>query len=737
MENTAVVATDLETILRVAVDAPLMRLFDYLPPRGSGPEPAPGQRVHVPFGRGQRVGVIASLASESAVPAEKLRHAQAIIDSEPLLDESLRELLDWTAGYYQHPVGEVYATALPKLLRLGRDTAEPEQRWFATSAGSDIDLDALTRRAPVQARILAAIRQAGNGLAAGDLELARDSWRRGIVALEEKCLVESRAVAAPENEPLPGPELNAAQSEAVRAIRATDGFAVSLLEGVTGSGKTEVYLACIREFAERGLQSLVLVPEIGLTPQLVQRFRQRLGVPMALLHSGLSDSERLNAWCRAADGSAPVIIGTRSAVFAPLPKPGLIVVDEEHDASLKQQDGLRYSARDLAVWRARQLNIPVVLGSATPALESLENARSGRYRLLELPERPGRAQAPEVRLIDLRQRPATDGLSGPLLDAIERHLRADGQVLIYLNRRGFAPVLMCTGCGQVTECRRCDARMVYHMRRAQIVCHHCGSERPAPQHCEHCGESLTPVGQGTERLEAALAQRFPDYPLVRIDRDTTRRRGEIERRLELVRSGEARLLLGTQMLTKGHDFPNVTLVGVVDADQGLFGTDFRSSERMAQSFVQVSGRAGRAERPGEVFIQTLFPDHPLLTRLVRDGYHAFALDALDARRDSQWPPFAYLALLRAEAARREMVFEFLEEARVAGAGLLPRGVELLGPAPAPMERRAGRYRGQLLVRSAQRAGLQRFLTGWRAAFEPVRSARRVRWSLDVDPSELV
>jgi primosomal protein N' (replication factor Y) len=323
-----------------------------------------------------------------------------------------------------------------------------------------------------------------------------------------------------------------------------------------------------------------------------------------------------------------------------------------------------------------------------------------------------------------------------LVDAIDRHLRADGQVLIYLNRRGFAPVLMCSACGQVTECRRCDARMVYHLRRALVVCHHCGSERPAPECCEHCGESLTPVGQGTERLEAALRQRFPDYPLVRIDRDTTRRRGEIERRLELVRSGEARLLLGTQMLTKGHDFPNVTLVGVVDADQGLFGTDFRSSERMAQSFVQVSGRAGRAERPGEVLIQTLFPDHPLLQRLVRDGYHAFALDALAARRESHWPPFAYLALLRAEAARRETVFEFLDEARAASVDALPAGVELLGPAPAPMERRAGRYRGQLLLRSEQRAGLQRFLAGWRAALEPLRSARRVRWSLDVDPAEL-
>jgi primosomal protein N' (replication factor Y) len=725
-------------VLRIAVDTPLMRVFDYLPP-SDHPPLRPGQRVRVPFGRGDKIGVLIGLAAKSAVPREKLRHAHAILDAQPLLDDPLRALLDWTSSYYQHPVGEVYAAALPRLLRQGRDPSRPPPRWFAGPGADAQQLEQLGRRAPVQARILAAALAAQAGLSPSDLDIDAASFRRAVKALADKGLLEARETP-PESvltsaAPMPGPRLTEAQQSAVIAIRQQASFNAFLLDGVTGSGKTEVYLECIRAQIETDRQSLVLVPEIGLTPQLLQRFSRRLGVPVAVLHSGLTDAERLQAWTRAAQGEALVVIGTRSAIFTPLPRLGLIVVDEEHDASLKQQDGLRYSARDLAVWRARQLDLPVVLGSATPALESLENARAGRYTRLELPERPGSARQPEVKLVDLRRYPAVDGLSPPLLAAVGRHLEADGQVLLYLNRRGFAPVLMCTDCGQVLECRRCDARLVYHRQRGRLVCHHCGSERPAPRDCPGCGMVLQPVGQGTERLEATLRKSFPEHQIVRIDRDTTRRRGEIERRLEQVRSGEARLLLGTQMLTKGHDFPNVTLVGIVDADQGLFGTDFRSSERLAQSFVQVAGRAGRAERPGEVLIQTSFPDHPLLQILIRDGYHDFALAALDDRRAAGWPPFAYLALLRAEATRREFVFRFLDEAR-AQAGEQTGQLHLLGPAPAPMERRAGRYRGQLLIRAPQRAELQRFLQRWRTQLDELRSGRRVRWSLDVDPAEL-
>ena len=669
-------------ILEVAVSAPLMGLFDYLAP-AEAIALAPGVRVRVPFGRGTRVGLLVGVKTTSNLPAGKLRQALEVLDSEPLLPADLQRLLAWASAYYQHPPGEVFATAVPKALREGRSaTGRKRSRT----------------RQPVE-------------------PVADDSKRVSDLPAEP-------------------PELTADQARAVEAINAARAYRCFLLDGVTGSGKTEVYLRCIRQVLDAGRQSLVLVPEIGLTPQLLERFRRRFPVPMAVLHSGLSDGERLRAWNAARDGTARIVIGTRSAIFTPLREPGLFVVDEEHDPSYKQQDGFRYSARDLAVWRAHNLDVPLVLGSATPALESVENARSGRYTRLALDARTGTAGQPTVHLVDVRTHPPRDGLAQPLLAAIRRHLAADGQVLIYLNRRGYAPTLVCPGCGGVIGCDRCDARMVLHQQRGRVTCHHCGSDRPVPVQCPDCSSELRPVGQGTERLEQALAREFPDVPMERIDRDTTRRRGEIERRLERVHSAEARLLLGTQMLTKGHDFPGVTLVGIVDADQGLFGTDFRSAERLAQTFIQVAGRAGRAERPGEVYLQTLFPDHPLLRVLVAEGYGAFAQLALEERRRAGWPPWSSLALVRAEATERPPVFTFLEAAASLARDSGSSELRVLGPAPAPMERRSGRYRGQLLLLSVARRDLQRFLPAFRAAMTALPSQRRVRWSLDVDPSEL-
>jgi len=609
-------------ILRIGLATPLLRLFDYrCPAQGDGHAAGRGKRVVVPFGKQTRIGIIAAITESSAIPAAKLRTAIRVIDAEPLLDESIMALLEWAADYYRHAPGEVMAAALPALLRKGGAVDATESIWHATEQGRNVDSKALARRAPVQARIIELARDKPDGVDDGVLSVAGSTWRTAAAKLIDKKLldrsqrrIDPLTITGPANgqsiESPPTP--TDAQRTAMDAIMDANGFAAFLLEGVTGSGKTEVYLRCIECELEHGRQSLLLVPEIGLTPQLVDRFRRRLATGIVVLHSGLNDTERLTAWRAARDGSAGVIIGTRSAIFTPLPNPGLIIIDEEHDASLKQQDGFRYSARDLAVWRARQLDRPIVLGSATPSFESLENANAGRYAKLCLPERPGSARQPEVRLIDLRVQPCKDGLTEPLRIAIGRHLSNDGQVLLYLNRRGFAPSMMCTSCGQLVECRRCDARLVFHQQRARLVCHHCGVEHAVPNECAEChAPDLLPVGQGTERLEQALTDLFGQYPIVRIDRDTTRRKGEIERRLELVRSGEARLLLGTQMLTKGHDFPNVTMVAIIDADQGLFGTDFRSSERFAQSFIQVAGRAGRGDRPGEVYIQTLFPDHPL------------------------------------------------------------------------------------------------------------------------------
>ncbi len=552
--------------------------------------------------------------------------------------------------------------------------------------------------------------------------------------LTDKGWVECFEVKATETiTPEAGPVPTDAQREAVDAIEAT-GFQPCLLEGVTGSGKTEVYLQLIEQQIAAGRQSLVLVPEIGLTPQLIDRFQRRVPGKVVAMHSGLTDTQRLNAWVAAHSGEADVVIGTRSAIFCPLPRAGLIVIDEEHDSSYKQQDGFRYSARDLAVYRARQLDIPVVLGSATPAFETLHNALEGRYKHLHLPARPGAARQPDMYTIDLGKHSLQEGLSAPLIQAMQRHLDNDGQVLVYLNRRGFAPTLLCPGCGLTEECNRCDARMVLHQGRNRLVCHHCGAERALATTCSECEQELVAVGHGTERIEQAIGKLFPDYPLVRIDRDTTRKRGSMEAMLKDIRSGKTRILLGTQMLTKGHDFPNVTCVGIVDSDQGLFGTDFRSSEKLAQSVLQVAGRAGRGDRPGEVWIQTWYPDHPLLQTLLHQGYDAFATEALEERRAAVWPPFSHIALLRAEAAQREPLYKFLELARrTAGQ---PQDIQLLGPASSPMEKRGGRFRAQLLVQSANRKALLAFLPAWRHTIEHLPEARRIRWSLDIDPVEL-
>ncbi|MBA1146424.1 primosomal protein N', partial [Ectothiorhodospiraceae bacterium WFHF3C12] len=535
------------------------------------------------------------------------------------------------------------------------------------------------------------------------------------------------------------PALNEGQAAAVAAIQGSlGGFQAWLLDGVTGSGKTEVYLAAIDAVLAHGQQVLVLVPEIGLTPQLLRRFARRFEAPMAVLHSGLSDGERLGAWLAAARGEARLVIGTRSAVFAPLAEPGLIVVDEEHDLSFKQQDGVRYHGRDLAVVRAQRLGVPIVLGSATPSLESLANVERDRYRRLHLPQRAGGASMPTYRVMDIRGKPLKDGLSQPLIERMRTHLAGDGQVLLFLNRRGFAPTLLCHECGWLAECPRCDARLTLHQRRMRLICHHCDYQRGVDEFCPDCDSAdLRPVGQGTERLEQALDLHFPGVGRVRIDRDSTRRRGALEQQLAAAAKPENRILLGTQMLAKGHHLPAVTLAAVVDADQGLFGSDFRAPERLAQLLVQVAGRAGRADRPGEVAIQTHHPEHPLLQTLLSSDYARFAQEALAERRAIRLPPYTAMALLRAEAVDPEPPTQFLESARRSAERQAVPGVELLGPVPAPMERRAGRYRAQLLLQAEQRAHLQQLLSRWVIGLAELPSARRVRWSLDVDPMEML
>jgi primosomal protein N' (replication factor Y) len=727
-------------ILQIALDTPLRRVFDYLPPAPGSPEqqaPRPGVRVLVPFGRQRLIGILVGIVSESTLPLPKLKAALEFLDELPVFDPVTFELLHWAADYYHHPIGEVYAAALPVSLRGGQSAAINTEHFSLTQKGREELKEPSSKRAPQQRALLSWL--ADRARATAD-EVSEAFPPKLLKSLAARGWIAARPAGAPDLIPIqmrPGElALTGAQAQAVDTILALSNFNAHLLYGVTGSGKTEVYLRVIAAAIAAGGQALVLVPEIALTPQLVDRFRRRFSAGIAVVHSGLTDVERRDAWRAAHSGQARIIIGTRSAVFTSLPRLSLIVVDEEHDASYKQHEGFRYSARDLAVMRARSADIPVILGSATPSLETLENAASGRYIKHLLPQRPGAAQPPRMSLIDLRRHAAEQGISTPAMQAIDQHLKAGGQVIVFLNRRGYAPSLFCNSCGWVAPCAHCDARMTLHRRAQQLRCHHCGAKGPVPAICGSCGQALLPVGQGTERVEETLARFFPDAPLARLDRDSALGRGSIQTVLERVHSGEARILIGTQMLTKGHHFPEVTLVVILDADQGLFASDFRATERLAQTITQVAGRAGREARAGEVLIQTEFPEHPLLNRLISEGYESFALSALEERREAGWPPFSRLALLRAEAKDSAALDSFLRAAAAVGLGIGAGALKILGPAAALIARRADHFRAHLLIETASRSTLQRFLARWLPKIEDLPHPTGMRWSIDVDPLEV-
>ncbi len=734
-------------ILRLALPSPLRRLFDYRAPEGvSGAALQPGVRLRVPFGKRSVIGILIERVQHSEVPEEKLRSAEALLDATAPLPAPLFQLCLWTAQYYQHSLGDTLNWALPTLLRQGEVAEVRQQRYWLATPHARLD-DPRLERAPRQREALRAITQHPHGVSQ-ELLAKLQLNRASLEGLLDKGLLrwEWRSSVPPRHQGswLVEPELNlnSQQRVAVEAVRAAFGaFQAFLLAGVTGSGKTEVYLQLIHGALEAGKQVLVLIPEINLSPQTLSRFERRFNARIVLLHSNLTDRERLDAWLAARDGDADIVIGTRSAIFTPLKRPGLIIVDEEHDGSYKQQEGLRYHARDLAVVRGRMENVPVLLGSATPSLESLHNAHTGRYALLRLDQRAGGAHAPRFLRLDVKSRPLEAGISAPLQQAIGQTLAAGQQVLVFLNRRGFAPTLLCHDCGWISQCPRCDARTTLHQRHNELRCHHCGHVERPPIRCPQCQHvDLRPVGAGTERAEERLALLFPDYPVLRVDRDSTARKGSLDRLLDTIHKGEPCLLVGTQMLAKGHHFPRVTLVAILDADGGLFSADFRASERMAQLIVQVAGRAGRAAEPGRVIIQTHLADHPLLVQLTEQGYFAFAEQALAERRAAALPPFAHLALLRAEAHRPGQAEAFLDLACGHAEQLCQQldlaGVELLGPIPSPMERRAGRFRAQLLIQSQARAPLHRLLGPWLEAIETLPGARSVRWSLDVDPMDL-
>ncbi|MAR90645.1 MAG: primosomal protein N' [Pseudomonadales bacterium] len=732
------------TIVQVALPVPLRRTFDYLPPPDLPVNLLqPGTRVRVPFGQRQLIGIIHGVIPHSEYGDHKLKTLHQLLDEEPAVPAPLLALCQWASTYYQHPLGEVYAHALPTLLR-SRDAGweEVSSRWQLTQKGRLIGLDQLAR-ARRQRQALEILRQHPDGLhqpllqgfgispaslqglqEKGLLEQHQDRPRRQHWQ-QERILAES---------PL---TLNDEQRLALEAINARAGFRTLLLEGVTGSGKTEVYLQAIERCLRLGRQALVLVPEIGLTPQTLHRFQNRFAVPVVSFHSQLSDRERLTSWRRARQGEAAIVLGTRSALFCPLENPGLIVIDEEHDLSYKQQDGFRYHARDLAVIRARQADIPIVLGSATPTLETLHNARSGRYEHLQLSRRAGSATPPRFRVLDIRQKALTHGLAPELLGEMEQRLQQKQQVLVFINRRGYAPVLMCHDCGWYRECPHCDQRMTCHASPPHLHCHHCNYQQPIPRHCGRCNSTdLRPIGQGTERLEDNLTSLFPKFPVLRIDRDTTQRKQAMSRHLERIHSGEPCILVGTQMLAKGHHFPKVTLVAICDMDSGLFAADFRATEHTAQLLLQVAGRAGRGREPGLVCLQTHQPAHPLLQTLLSTGYGEFATELMAERRLLGMPPFGYLALLRAESTDPQQASGFLNEVEQWLQPLAQAsGIELWGPAPALMPRKARRYRFQLMLRGEQRPALQQLLA--RAVQHLGEAAgHRIKWSVDVDPVTL-
>jgi len=728
-------------VLRVVLSLPLPRAFDYLPPTGMVADAGwIGCRVRVPFGSRERIGMVDDVGA-AAADAPELRHALARLDVQPLLHGELLASLRWLARYYHAPLGEVIATALPASLRDGEPLPETcVHGWLLTEAGRTA-LPAMRQRTRTRAL---AERIATTAVSEEVLGATIDDWRAAARALHRRGHAERVALAGGSDGEIAasaGHALNAAQREVVAVVLAAhDRFMPMLLEGITGSGKTEVYLEAIADCLARGKQALVLVPEIGLTPQMLRRFRARLGVPIHALHSGLADGERARAWTAMARGEGRVLVGTRSAIFTPLPEPGLIVVDEEHDASYKQHEGVRYHARDLALLRGKALAVPVLLGSATPSLESLQHALAGRYTHLSLRQRAGAASPPQVRVLDVRGRALAGGLCADAVTAIAAALARDEQVLVFRNRRGYAPVLLCHDCGWRACCARCDAAskgmaMTVHGGGRTLMCHHCGSRRPAPRACPDCGGlALRPQGQGTERIEEVLAERFPDALLLRIDRGTTQHRDALEKHLDAL-GDRPGILVGTQMLAKGHDLPNLTLVVVVGVDEGLFSADFRAPEKLAQLLIQVAGRGGRASKPGSVLLQTHHPDHPLLTTLLAGGYPAFAALELAAREAAQFPPYGFLALLRAEATHDAAVQTFLGEARDAFAAVAGK-VSIHGPLPAPMPRRAGRVRAQLHLSCPQRPPLQAALAAWVPRLHELKSARKVRWSIDVDPVDM-
>ncbi len=717
--------------VNVAVCRPLYGTFTYAWPE-QAPKPVAGLRVRVQFAHRQETGIVVDCDVKPDRDVEQIANVLQVLDDEPVFDAKLWALLRWATEYYQQPIGEVLFTALPSVLRKGRpQIPEDMSHWQISAEGLQALEGGDYQRAPVKQALLDHLRQPRSG---AGLKGFHPHWRMHLKVLEKAGLVQPVA-ARPAQRQRRGErhELNAEQQAVVDAV-AWDGFTPYLLEGVTGSGKTEVYMALMEQVLALGRQVLVLVPEIGLTPQLLQRLQRGTGWPVTALHSGLSDGERWRAHALARTGQAAVVAGTRSAVFAPFRNLGLIVVDEEHDGSYKQQDGFRYHARDLAVMRARGLNIPVVLGSATPSLESLWNARRGRYRHLRLRRRATGAVMPNIHLLDLRLDRGEDGLTRALRQRVEAVLGRGGQVLLFINQRGYAPVRFCAQCGWQAHCPDCDRPMSVHLKAGWLRCHFCHRQQPLMQACPDCGhDTLVDVGAGTQRVAQAIERAFPHVPVIRVDRDSVGSGAEFDGLLAPLRAGRPCVLVGTQMLAKGHDYPGIELVGVLQTDQGLFSLDFRAQEHLAQLLLQVSGRAGRGRAVGEVLIQTWMPEHAFFRTLFGEGYGALVERWLAEREVMGLPPVGHLALLRVEARDASVCQAFLQQ--LCQALAKDERAWVRGPLPSLMQRKAGYHRYLLVVQTPRRDLRQQCVSALIRQASRQKRRKGLRWWVDVDPQE--
>ncbi|WP_367680558.1 primosomal protein N' [Candidatus Fukatsuia anoeciicola] len=727
-------------IFKIALPVPLAQTFDYRLD-SIAISPVVGARVRIPFGNRKAIGIVTGISTTSILPYEKLKSIEAILDGQGLFPIKLWHILCWAADYYHYPIGEVLFHALPILLRQGKPALfMPLYQWVITEQGKAIPLENL-KSAPKQQRALAVLLQQPlyhyqtneMGLTSTVLKSLRNK-KLIKMCKQDKINTNWHYQFLCTGKRL---QLNNEQAAAVEAIsHENQHFVAWLLSGVTGSGKTEVYLSILENILSQGRQALILVPEISLTPQTIARFRERFNVPIAVLHSALNNSERLLVWLRARNGEVAIVIGTRSALFTPFSQLGGIIIDEEHDNSYKQQDGWRYHARDLAIFRAREENIPIVMGSATPALETLYNVQLGKYRQLTLSKRAGNATVANHYLIDIKGLYLKVGLSKPLLEQIQNHLKAKNQVMLFLNRRGYAPALLCHKCGWIAECQRCDHYYTLHQNQQHLRCHYCDNQRLIMIQCPECNSTnLLSVGIGTEQLENNLRPLFPNTPITRIDRDTTNRKGSLEKYLNDINQGGARILIGTQMLAKGHHFPDVTLVALLDVDGALFSANFRSSESFAQLYIQVSGRAGRSGKQGEVFLQTHYPEHPVLQILLQQGYLAFAKQTLIERQSAFLPPYTSHIIVRSEDHDNQQSMLFLQQLRylLELNSLKDDMLWIMGPIMALQAKRSGRFRWQLLIQHPSRYRLQQLVSYLQPLIVKLPLAKKVKWALDVDP----